>query len=915
MFVFGDISLEGKKYYNYWGKAQDITHYHLLPYHCLDVAAMVSEIIKGQHNFLLQWSALKTKEGKSLSVEQLDFLCVFSFMLHDLGKFSQTFQGQIPELFSSLFPNKKIKNYEIRHDSLGYLFYNKYGKKEIFENNLIISRFLEQIIQSSFGHHGMPPLTSTNNMEGIDAYFCNDDKDAALTFIKDCFGILTIPAFPSDEKSYRQILKDISWSLAGVGTLADWIASDEENYIPIKEPISLKDYWNDYSLPNAKKTINKIGWNVCPAQSYKGIQNIFPFITKPTPLQDKAATLPLLKGSQLFIIEDVTGAGKTEAAIILASRIMSEKSADGIYVALPTMATANAMFSRLGNAYRTLYSKDSNPSLILAHGARHLSKEFEQMLNNYKKATSLAETTNEIVLPDEDLPTCGSWYADNKKKALLSDVGVGTIDQALTAILPIRHQSMRFVGLQRKILIVDEVHAYDSYMETLLKTLLFAHARNGGSAILLSATIPMKKREELMAAFYSGLTGREADFSSVVSSEFPLITQVNSEDIESYHVETRKTVSRTVKIEFINSKDGVVDFILSSANKEKCVCWIRNTVNDVRDSYQKLLEKGIDKNKILIFHSRYAMIDRARIEQNVLNLFGKKSTKKERQGMILIASQVVEQSLDLDFDELVSDIAPIDLLIQRAGRMHRHIRDENGNTINGEIDKRGDAVFHVFAPEFTETPTEDMFTNDFIGTQAVYRNVGKLWLTEKILATKGKWTMPDDARELIEFVYGDNSCEIPKTLLYMTEKAIGQERAAQGAGDLTVLDIEKGYKRNSVGIDLWDEEDKISTRLTEENKQVVLAVEKDGSLFPYASCNEYPWDLSTLSISEKQWKKTDYILPKKYESMVEELRGNNPRLKYSEIVIVDNDSTYAMNNIEISEIYSPILGWGKKELC
>ena len=217
---------------------------------------------------------------------------------------------------------------------------------------------------------------------------------------------------------------------------------------------------------------------------------------------------PLNSKPQLFILEDVTGAGKTEAALVLTHRLLSAGLADGLYVALPTMATANAMYQRLGEVYRRFYENSALPSLILAHGARDLSDAFRKsvMLSENEAADLNYEDGHKE--QDQELSAtayCNAWLADNRKTALLAVVCVFTLYQALLAVLPARHQSLRLLGLGRKVLLVDEVHAYDSYMQRLLDALLEMHARQGGSVILLSATLPQTMREKLVAAFHRGI--------------------------------------------------------------------------------------------------------------------------------------------------------------------------------------------------------------------------------------------------------------------------------------------------------------------------------------------------------------------------------------------------------------------------
>ena len=260
--------------------------------------------------------------------------------------------------------------------------------------------------------------------------------------------------------------------------------------------------------------------SIAPLQS---IESLFPFIKQPTPLQHYALTEPLTDQPQLFILEDVTGAGKTEAALVLAHRLMMQGLAEGLYIALPTMATANAMYKRLGDVYRKFYQASNNPSLILAHGARELSKDFQDSVILATQQTPDSDYLHGGKEEDQELSAtayCNAWLADSRKKALLADVGVGTLDQALLAVLPSRHQSLRLLGLARNVLLVDEVHAYDSYMQKLLDALLEAHARQGGSVILLSATLPQTMREKLVKAFHKGLEQDEPRLSD--PAQYPL---------------------------------------------------------------------------------------------------------------------------------------------------------------------------------------------------------------------------------------------------------------------------------------------------------------------------------------------------------------------------------------------------------
>jgi CRISPR-associated endonuclease/helicase Cas3 len=327
-----------------------------------------------------------------------------------------------------------------------------------------------------------------------------------------------------------------------------------------------------------------------------------------------------------------------------------------LLIGLPTMGTANAMYQRLGKVYRRFYESSDLPSLILAHGARELSESFrESVFLSENQAAGLNYTEGHDEHELSATAYCNAWLADNRKKALLADVGVGTIDQALLAVLPARHQSLRLLGLGRKVLLVDEVHAYDSYMQGLLDCLLEAHARQGGSVILLSATLPQTMREKLVIAFHRGLGD---DSPGILRNAYPLATHSPTAGESEKHIDTREEVKRSVMIEHVEEEEVVIEQIQQAVSKGQCVCWIRNTVKAARESYRALTDcKWLDDEHLNLFHSRFAMVDRQRIESDTVRRFGAESNHDDREGQVLIATQVVEQSLDLDFDVLISEMS------------------------------------------------------------------------------------------------------------------------------------------------------------------------------------------------------------------------------------------------------------------
>jgi CRISPR-associated endonuclease/helicase Cas3 len=885
-------------YYQYWGKAsKEDNSYHLLPYHCLDVAA-IGYLLLAPDKPLCQKLAIQLK----VKPEWLRDFFVFCLALHDLGKFSRSFQGLRQGLSDDLVKEIKRMPYEERHDSLGFWAWIKVANPALSENFPLSDfsdkevkvwlKYCEPWMEIVTGHHGMPPKRKPKSFNN---HFHSEDSQALLELTQDAFKLLlnNFDCQPLLDKELKKRLQPVSWQLAGIAVLADWTGSNQDYFSYQSKPQDLKDYWQT-ALASAQKAMDALPKPI-KTSPFKDIKSLFPFIEQPTPLQEYAIKEPLSDRPQLFILEDVTGAGKTEAALTLVHRLMNKGLADGLYVALPTMATANAMYQRLGKVYSKFYqANDNQPSLILAHGARELSESFRESV--ILSEQSIHDSDYQSGAKEEDqehsaTAYCNAWLADSRKKSLLADIGVGTLDQALLAVLPARHQSLRLLGLGRKVLLVDEVHAYDDYMLNLLNALLEAHARQGGSVILLSATLPQKMRESLVAAFHQGL-GEESP-QLIKEKEYPLATHTPAVNEIEQAVDTREEVKRTVKVERINSEQDALDKIRLASKAGQCVCWIRNTVKSARQSYQDLLEAGIKPTQLSLFHSRFAMGDRQAIEKQTLDRFGKESTPKQRKGQILVATQVVEQSLDLDFDLMITDLAPIDLIIQRAGRLQRHVRDVHGNRLiqTSAKDQRDIPLLMIFSPEPIADATEDWLKPGHAGTQAVYSHVGQLWLTAKLLLAKAEnqFTLPEDARKLIEGVYSyEAEDEIPPLLLEASSDAEAKGLVQRSMADFNVLKLSKGYTYASGD---WDEETRIPTRLTEqETISVALAMWEDGKLKPYIANQQYAWALSTVKLPEYEWEKTQKAIPEKLKPFIEDLKEENKALRWLEIFPLTNET-------------------------
>lgn len=844
---------------NNWGKSCSIedkeTNYHLLVYHCLDVATVGTVLL--EKDKLL---AKKITELTGFNKEETLSLIPFILTVHDLGKFSERFQNLKPELLKELRHHESNRAYILRHDSMGFFLWNSIWKRLWDENCLNLNNLdydiydwdlaIEPLIKAVAGHHGKPPEYEIHGVPvNCKELFTEEDTEIAYIFVKSVLQLFSGTDFNAairDDDSgdpFENLIlkfKKSSWLLAGLTVLCDWIGSNNNYFKYISEPMPLEEYWNRHALKNAKEALYDSGVLPSTVSLNTGMEVLFPNIKTPSPLQLHVSSCPIEKIPQLFIIEEATGNGKTEASLTLAHRLMSVGLANGIFIALPTMATSNAMYERLVRTYRNFYQENSDPSLVLAHSGNYLSDEFRTSIG-FSEVEELKQYSRIGTTEDETISAqCSRWIADSRKKALLADVGVGTVDQAIMAVLPTYHQSLRILGLTRSVLIVDEVHAYDSYMNTLLCKLLELHASLGGSAILLSATIPAKLRQRLTDSFCKGLG---VACGSLKETAYPLLTHVSEMDTEEIQIGTREGTGRTIYVEFFNEQVSVEEKIVSTSKEGKCVCWIRNTVDDAVDAYEKLVNI-LGEEKVDLFHARFVMGERLEIENRVLKTFGKESNESTRKGRVLIATQVIEQSLDLDFDYMISDLAPIDLLIQRVGRLQRHSKHGSQRV----------PVFGIFSPELTENPPENWYADFFPKAAFVYPNHGKLWLTARLLAERGQFTVPEDLRFLIEGVFGEHSIEtVAPNLRIWEDKAEGESRAKIDAANLNSLNFQEEYKRT---LTQWVDDLITPTRLGEETLLVRLAKWNGKHLTPFFKDKRYSWELSQVSVRKSKIKKS-----------------------------------------------------------
>ncbi len=820
----------------FWGKARPDggpgPRTHPLVWHLLDVAAVL--------DLLLDLPDL----ARALPADWRGPL-VFLTALHDIGKLSRSFQALAPEHWPPALGPFRRPPQAPRHDTLGWMILTSRLRADIgacFPG--WADRQLDPLLRAVTGHHGRPPDERAGGL--LPEVFCPLCEQAARDLIHDLRALLAPPQIAPPK---TRDAKHFSWLLAGLVNLADWIGSANPpfRYEPA-EAYDLPAYWG-LARERAQEAVAASGLLPATVAPAGGLRALFPGIDTPSPMQTWADAVELPPRPALVVIEDATGSGKTEAAVLLAQRMMADGRAGGLFFALPTMATADAMFGRLGASYRRLFVSvatggadpsrkkvvptpvavcaglgtfclGTQPSLVLAHGRAELHDGFRYAI---LPVTSPAAEVGENGAEPAG-PSCAAWIADSRRKAFLAEIGAGTIDQALLAVLPSRYAALRLLGLSRRVLIVDEAHAYDPYMREELCGLLRFQAALGGSAIVLSATLPQALRCVLADAFAEGRGGELA------STAYPLATVVSGTAAAEYAIASAS--HRRVGVRRLPDTAAVL-YAITAAPAEAAIAWVRNTVDDAIEAAVALRARGHD---VVLFHARFAMADRLAVEHEVLRRFGKEAGGNR--GWIVVATQVIEQSLDLDFDMMVSDLAPIDHLIQRAGRLWRHAWRRPRPVAAPEL--------LVLSPEPVDNPPAEWLRAVLPRTEAVYRDPALLWRSARALFAAGAIITPTDMRALIEPVYAKGA-DVPPGLQDRSGRAMGKDAADAGLGRFNVLRPEDGYCRGNDG---WEYDVRTPTRLSEGQVTVRLARLENGRVVPWAAADSpvQAWALSEVSV-------------------------------------------------------------------
>lgn len=762
---------------------------------------------------------------------------------HDLGKACPGFQCKWPNLLIETglqlprSPNTKINHGFVSQIALTELLQEKGWPYELAE-----------MVADAVGcHHGerISPV-KLQNLEGDRRAIGNEGWDQArrslLESLLDVFR-------PQKEPTKLTLSGPEFMLLSGLTSFADWIGSNED-WFPfgtLDDCLDLQG-WFQKRRASADQAMDAIGWKTRTPLSLeqKSFEQVFGFV--PRPLQQAVSdVLADMRQPFILLVEAPMGEGKTEAAFFAHLDLQRRFGHRGLYVALPTKATGNAMFKRTLKFLKD-QGTDRKLDLQLLHGGAFLNETYQKL-----RVYGIHDSTKGGGI------RAGEWFT-HKKRALLSEYGVGTVDQAILPILPVRHNFVRLWGLANRVVIFDEIHAYDAYTGTLLVQLLRWLLALGSSVVLLSATLPPSIRRKLAEAVNAYLQEQETAYprlSIFSSGEKPV----------QKHFETDSARRKTVRLLSIPSDL----FSIRSAMEEHLVkggmgLALVNTVQRAQDLYRLFPEgdtleregwrvgkKLTDGTEVFLFHARFPAEQRQQREDMALEIFGQGGKREGRK--ILVATQVVEQSLDLDFDLMVTDLAPIDLVLQRAGRLWRHERDimDRANICEPTLIVAG--LAGAEPPSFDEP----------LWWGNVYRKdlLLRTWILFKA-EQKQNLNLPEEIDGLVRAVY-EEDVKVPEFLQERMDKALlegeGEALSKRIQANQAIIGLPDDASWNDPAVFVLFDEDEpgvhrmlmAQTRLGEDSVIAVPLFQEDGlhteTTPNFAQAKQ--WFLRAMSLSRK----------------------------------------------------------------
>ncbi len=670
--------------------------------------------------------------------EKAKDLLLFLALVHDLGKCTPAFQSKKAYRNSDDLDIILLEKLErAGFDGISSISLTSSSKTP---HNIASQYLLEKYgvgddISSIVGaHHGKPVDTNTiilNQKSYKSNYFQSENKEDSI-YKKWKNAQESIFAWALKESQFESVndLPKVKQAgqviLSALLIMADWIASNQE-FFPL---ISVEEDRVPDRENRAKNAFCK--WQKTFIWEPEYDYDYFSMYKKrfgfsPRNIQEKLSdVIDNVEQAGIFILEAPMGIGKTEASLIAAEQLAYKTGRNGIFFGLPTQATSNGIFPRI---YEWLDSiakeQDEDRQLRLSHGKAYLNDKYI----NIAKGVNIDDETANVVVNE--------WFS-GRKTSSLDDFVVGTVDQFLMLALKQKHLALRHLGFSKKVVIIDEVHAYDAYMSQYLLQAIKWMGTYRVPILILSATLPSERRIKLIKNYMLGMGIKtdKKELEKLKTDSYPLITYNDGSKLCQIS-EFEKSKSKEVKIIKLE-EDSLFDLLEDELSEGGVVGIIVNTVKRAQN-LAKDLSSRFGEDMVELLHSSFISTERVKKENYLLDMIGAKASRPDKK--IIVGTQVIEQSLDIDFDIMLSDLAPMDLLIQRMGRLHRHDIKRP--------EKHKNAKFYVLG-------TNDAFEFES-GSAYVY---GEYILARTQYYLPRFINMPDDISKLVQKVYdfGEDIC-------------------------------------------------------------------------------------------------------------------------------------------------------------
>ena len=796
-----------------WGKFDESSgRFHRLEHHCADVAACFEALLRDP---VLRTRFVHAAGGPTLFTDTTAARLAYLAFLHDFAKLNVGFQFKVRQNSRAPRPAGHIGPALFALDRADIC--KPLGLHEAVD---AWGEGLCPLLYAVLAHHGRPARRPNRTGSGPADWWMPFEGYDPLATAK-LLGQRAREWFPAafDDGPDLPDSPALAHLFAGIVTLADQLGSDEEAfpYEPDADPDYMERARRIASDTVSKKGFRRRNWAVAPAtpNGAADVRALFDYI-EPRPPQRAVIDAPLNR--PLIVLESETGSGKTEAAVLRFAALWRAGIVDGLYFAVPTRAAARQLHHRITQALMRLFPAGAHGGTVLAVPGYLLVDDVEGRRGEGFDVFWEDE-------PDDENARLARWSAESARKFLSSAAAVGTVDQVLLAGLQVKWAHFRGASLSRSLLVVDEVHASDSYMTQLLYGVLRAHLDLGGHAMLMSATLGAAARSKLTS---SSPRFSPPAFEDAANVPYPALTLVSNDSVaETRSITTggpSKAVSMTTK-PILGDPVSIAEEAAGAARNGARVLVIRNTVASAQAVFRALLDSGAEDMLLevnggpALHHSRFAAEDRKLLDDAVEKTIGKRSSSST--GVVVLGTQTLEQSLDIDADFLVTDLCPVDVLLQRIGRLHRHEKTGRPRAFENP-------QCLVLVPDAgLEAGLDGGLLKHGLGLSdhgGIYRDLVVLEATRRLIPDPATWTIPAMNRMLVErATHPEPLRKLAKELggpwTAHSRRVAGLHAAEAGVARIGALTRDEPFDEALV---FPDSEERVRTRLGEDGPRIEL---------------------------------------------------------------------------------------------